>query len=242
MTCKQTAGSWPGLCGIFGETCWLYWTWIFERLPSRSLTAKAPENLPKPNRKGSSSNPHFSGAMLNFGGVNMRISEVLLVILHSNIFMLKSPDLHFMHAMEFSWNIRPEKWLVGSHQTQTNIRVWKAWGLVVFLKWFFKGFQKMLEKSWKTTWKNNQPSGLLKTCWREILKATLDKNRCFVGTLKLPTWNSPGRIPLPQLSSETWCCTTVLGQGSWWKGWLVGFTTVSPRVGALKDMYTWSFS
>ena len=29
----------------------------------------APEKLPKPNRKGSSSNHHFSGAMLNFGGV-----------------------------------------------------------------------------------------------------------------------------------------------------------------------------
>ncbi len=35
----------------------------------RSLTAKAPEKLPGPNRKGSSSNHHFSGPMLNFQGV-----------------------------------------------------------------------------------------------------------------------------------------------------------------------------
>ena len=28
-----------------------------------------PEKLPKPNRKGSSSNHYFSGPMLNFGGV-----------------------------------------------------------------------------------------------------------------------------------------------------------------------------
>ena len=34
-------------------------------VPSRSLTKIAPEKLPKPNRKGLSSNHHFSGAMLN---------------------------------------------------------------------------------------------------------------------------------------------------------------------------------
>ena len=37
-------------------------------LPSQSLTAKAPEKWPKPNRKGSSSFP-FRGELLNFKGV-----------------------------------------------------------------------------------------------------------------------------------------------------------------------------
>ena len=41
----------------------------FNGIPPGSLTGNAPEKLPKPNRKGSSSNHHFSGSMLNFGGV-----------------------------------------------------------------------------------------------------------------------------------------------------------------------------
>ena len=43
-------------------------------VPSLKLTAKAPENRPKPKRKGSSSNHQFSGAMLVSGRV---ISEAI---------------------------------------------------------------------------------------------------------------------------------------------------------------------
>ena len=39
-----------------------------EILPSRSLTKIAPEKLPKPNRKGSSSNHHFQGRAVKLWG------------------------------------------------------------------------------------------------------------------------------------------------------------------------------
>ena len=47
---------------LLGFGLWFQW------LPSRSLTAKAPEKLPGPNRKGLSSNHHFSGAKLTSEG------------------------------------------------------------------------------------------------------------------------------------------------------------------------------
>ena len=51
----------------------------------------APEKLPKPNRKGSSSN-HFSGAMLNFGGVGKHVFK-------STEFHLVSPHPQNLHPL-----------------------------------------------------------------------------------------------------------------------------------------------
>ena len=50
------------------------------KYPPESLTLIAHQKLPKPNRKGSSSNHHFSGVkMLNFRGVNVQRHRIILL-------------------------------------------------------------------------------------------------------------------------------------------------------------------
>ena len=54
----------PGICGRLKGS-----------LPSRSLTTNAPEKLPKPNRKGSSSNHHFQGRAVKLRDGNHHLSQ-----------------------------------------------------------------------------------------------------------------------------------------------------------------------
>ena len=63
-----------------------------KHLPSRKLTAKAPENRPKPKMKGSSSNYGFSEAMLVLGRVS-----------HQNNFVyhMKSTGNGAFHGLPF---------------------------------------------------------------------------------------------------------------------------------------------
>ena len=86
-------------------TC--FWITVCKKIPSRSFIRSAPEKLPGPNRKGSSSNHHFwRGYVKLLGGIYIYISHILFVGICGFLFWTIKADSNRSEAL-WSWNQQP---------------------------------------------------------------------------------------------------------------------------------------